>query len=481
MKKLVLTLFTVAMAAGSSFAQADKALVEAQKKAILDAVKKSDDEAKKAPLKAKTWLNRAQAYLDLASFPDSTLALIDADASFKALDYINEAVKLDTKDGKKGSTAKDAEKLIDDKKVYQAFMNLGVIKYQGKDFVKSYRYMSKASEINPKDTTASMYSGVVAQLSQKDAEAKVAYEHYMTIGGKDIAIIYGLAQIYKSEKQEDKALALLDEGIKLYPTNKDLKNEKFNALIAFNRIDQAMAQLKKTIESDPKDAMSLVNLGLLSENKMAGLKDEMNKIQEKSSKVTEAKRKIAAQKDQVDVYLDEVKRTKAKEQLKSKQKGSLNNQAQITKLEATVAEQKKTLEVLKAELTKQEALVGDADKNKANIDALAEKVKAIRDEVPVYYTKALAIDPTYYDALYQMGALYYNDAAEIKKLVNGMDMETYKKEGKNVEAKYLAKYSEILPFWEKAYSIKKDEDLKEYLKQVLRELKLDTKLAELDK
>jgi tetratricopeptide (TPR) repeat protein len=468
------------MAAGSSFAQADKALVEAQKKAILEAVKKSDDEAKKAPLKAKTWLNRAQAYLDLASFPDSTLALIDADASFKALDYINEAVKLDTKDGKKGSTAKDAEKLIDDKKVYQAFMNLGVIKYQGKDFAKSYRYMSKASEINPKDTTASMYTGVVAQLSQKDAQAKVAYEHYLSIGGKDIAIIYGLAQIYKSEKQEDKALALLDEGIKLYPTNKDLKNEKFNSLIAFNRTDQAMAQLKKTIEADPKDAMSLVNLGLLSENKMAGFKDEMNKIQEKSIKVQEAKRKMAAQKDQVDVYLDEVKRTKAKlKTAQPKQKPVI--QAQITKFEATVAEQNKALDELKAELTKQEALVGDVAQNKANIDALGAKVQAIRDEVPQYYTKALAIDPTYYDALYQMGALYYNDAAEIKKIVNAMDMETYKKEGKNVEAKYLAKYNEILPFWEKAFSIKKDEDLKEYLKQVYRELKLETKVAELEK
>lgn len=204
MKKLVLTLFTVALAAGSTFAQVDKALVEAQKKAILDAVKKSDEEAKKAPLKAKTWLTRAQAYLDLASFPDSTLALTDADAPFKAIEFINEAVKLDTKDGKKGSTAKDAEKLYDDKKVYSALMNLGVIKYQGKDFGKSYRYMSKASEVTPKDTTAAMYTGVVAQLSQKDAEAKVAYEHYMGIGGKDVAIIYGLAQIYKNEKQEEK-------------------------------------------------------------------------------------------------------------------------------------------------------------------------------------------------------------------------------------------------------------------------------------
>jgi uncharacterized coiled-coil protein SlyX len=189
---------------------------------------------------------------------------------------------------------------------------------------------------------------------------------------------------------------------------------------------------------------------------------------------------MAAQKDQVDVYLDEVKRTKAKlKTAQPKQKPVI--QAQITKFEATVAEQNKALDELKAELTKQEALVGDVAQNKANIDALGAKVQAIRDEVPQYYTKALAIDPTYYDALYQMGALYYNDAAEIKKIVNAMDMETYKKEGKNVEAKYLAKYNEILPFWEKAFSIKKDEDLKEYLKQVYRELKLETKVAELEK
>ncbi|MFM6949264.1 MAG: hypothetical protein ACKOWQ_09635 [Aquirufa sp.] len=480
MKKLVLTLFTVALAAGSTFAQVDKALVEAQKKAILDAVKKSDEEATKAPLKAKTWLSRAQAYLDLASFPDSTLALKDADAPFKAIEFIGEAVKLDTKDGKKGSTAKEAEKLFDDKKVYSALMNLGVIKYQGKDFAKSYRYMSKASEVTPKDTTAAMYTGVVAQLSQKDAEAKVAYEHYMGIGGKDVAIIYGLAQIYKTEKQEEKALGLIDQGIKIYPTNKDLKNEKFNMLIAFNRIEQAIEQLKKTIESDPKDAMSLVNLGLLYENKMSGMKDEISKIQDKSFKVEDAKRKIATQKDQVDVYLDEVKRTKAKlKTAQPKQKGLL--QGQIAKLEATVAEQNKTLDDLKAELVKQEALVGDAAQNKAKIDEIGAKLKAIREDVPQYYTKALAIDPAYYDALYQLGALNYNDAAEFKKQVNAMDMETYKKDGKNVEAKVLAKYNDALPFFEKAYSIKKDEDLKEILKQLYKELKLESKLAEIEK
>lgn len=251
-------------------------------------------------------------------------------------------------------------------------------------------------------------------------------------------------------------------------------------LIAFNRIEQAIEQLKKTIAADSKDAMSLVNLGLLYENKMSGMKEEIAKIQDKTFKVEDAKRKIATQKDQVDVYLDEVKRTKAKlPKALPKQKPSI--QGQIAKLEATVAEQNKTLEDLKAELAKQEAAVGDAAQNKAKIDELTAKLKVIRDDVPQYYTKALAIDPAYYDALYQLGALNYNDAAEYKKLVNVMDMETYKKEGKNVEAKVLAKYNDALPFFEKAYTIKKDEDLKEILKQLYKELKLESKLAEIEK
>lgn len=481
MKKLVLTLFAVALAAGSTFAQVDKALVEAQKKAIVKAVKDSDEGVKKSPTKAKPWLDRAIAYLDLASFPDSTLANTDLNASFKALDFIAEAVKLDTKDGKKGSVAKDAEALLAGReKAYGALMNMGVIKYQGKDFSASYKYMAKASEISPKDTTSAMYTGVVAQLCQKDAEARKAYEQYLSIGGKDMAILYGLSQIYKVAKEEEKAIAVIDRGIAIYPGNKDLKNEKFNMLISFNRIDQAVATLKTTLEKDPKDSMSWLNLGLLYENKASGVNDEMRKIQEKNFKVADAKRKFAAQKDQVDVYNDEVKRTKAKlKTIPPAKQGPIK--AQILKLESTVGEQTKTLDELKGELSKVESEVGDAAANSAKLAELSAKVIDLRKDLPTYYTKALEIDPNYYDALYQLGALYYNEAVEIKKKVDQMDMDTYKKDGKAVEANVAAKYEQALPFFEKGYKIKKEEDLKEIIKQIYRSLKLDAKLAEIDK
>jgi tetratricopeptide (TPR) repeat protein len=295
-----------------------------------------------------------------------------------------------------------------------------------------------------------------------------------------MAILYGLSQIYKSAKEEEKALAIIDQGIAIYPGNKDLKNEKFNMLISFNRIDQAITQLKATVAADPKDAMSWLNIGLLYENKMNGVLDEVRKIQDKTVKTSEAKRKLAAQKDQVEVYLDEVKRTKAKLKTTPPAKQA-PIKAQVAKLESTLAEQTKALDGLKADLTKAEAEVGDEATNKAKIEELSAKVAEFRKDLPGFYTKALEVNENYYDALYQLGAYYFNEAVEIKKKVDNMDMETYKKEGKNVEAAVTSKYEQALPYFEKGFKVKKEDDLKEVLKQIYRALKLDAKLAELEK
>jgi hypothetical protein len=339
--------------------------------------------------------------------------------------------------------------------------------------------MSKAAEISPNDTTSAMYTGVVAQLCQKDAEAKVAYEHYLKIGGKDMAIMYGLSQIYKVAKEEDKSLAIIDQAMAIYPNNKDLKNEKFNMLISFNRIDQAITQLKATLDKDPKDAMSWLNLGLLFENKVSGVNEEARKIQEKTFKVNDAKRKVAAQKDQVDLFSDELKRTKAKLKATPPAKqGPIK--AQVTKLESTLVEYNTALNDLKADLTKAESEVGDVAANSAKLAEFNAKIAEYRKDLPMYYTKALEADENYYDALYQLGAYYYNEGVEIKKKVDNMDMDTYKKEGKAVEASVSAKYEQALPYFEKAFKNKKEDDLKEVLKQIYKSLKLDAKLAELN-
>jgi hypothetical protein len=397
------------------------------------------------------------------------------------LEYANEAIKLDTKEGKKGSVAKEADQMMVEKKFSNAFLNMGVVKYQGKDYKASLRYMSKASEVAPNDTITAMYTGVTAQLCQEDKIAQAAYEKYMSIGGKDLAILYGLSQIYKNNKDEDKALSLIDKSISIYPANKDLKGEKFNMLIAFNRIDQAITQLTQTTANDPKDGISWLNLGLLYENKVSGINDEIRKIQDKSSKVQEVDRRLSAQNDQISAFQDEVKRTKAKLKTATTPKAKASVNAQVASLEAKVKDLNDVLKGIQDEKTAAVASAGDAAANKARIDELSAKVKEIRTNLPTYYTKALEADANNYDALYQMGAYYYNDAVEIKRQVNSMDMNEYKKTGKDLEAKLAVKYNEALPYFERGYKVKKDEDLKEILKQVYRELKDEAKLAELEK
>lgn len=80
------------------------------------------------------------------------------------------------------------------------------------------------------------------------------------------------------------------------------------------------------------------------------------------------------------------------------------------------------------------------------------------------YKKVLEIDPVNFDSNYGVGVLNFNQAVEIKKKVDGMDMKTYKVEGKAIEDKVCAKFKESQSFFEAAKLAKPDDsDLKNNL------------------
>ena len=89
------------------------------------------------------------------------------------------------------------------------------------------------------------------------------YEHFLELGGKDPAMIYALAQIYRNEKNEEKALATIDKGIALNPTNKDLKSEKINMLLGFKRLDSAIKELETSVNGGSKNVQEVINLAIL--------------------------------------------------------------------------------------------------------------------------------------------------------------------------------------------------------------------------
>jgi tetratricopeptide (TPR) repeat protein len=75
------------------------------------------------------------------------------------------------------------------------------------------------------------------------------------------------------------------------------------------------------------------------------------------------------------------------------------------------------------------------------------------DEASKWYEKCLEKNPEYFEALYNLGVNKYNKGAEILKEAQDMDLDTYKKEGKAVEARANDVFALAVPYFERAHEV----------------------------
>jgi tetratricopeptide (TPR) repeat protein len=484
MRKLTLAILAILMTAGATFAQADKMLLEATRKSLNETKKKADEAVmKKDSLKSKTWLTRGEAYLDIANSRDSTLIKTVPMVANKAYEYFKKALAMDPASPAKKylMVVKDKEgKLeVEGQKMYGAFMDAGIAKYQVKNYSEALKDLQMGMEINPKDTTAAMYTGVIGQMAKDDASAAKGYERFIELGGKDPAMIYALAQIYRNEKNEEKALATIDKGIALNPTNKDLKSEKINMLLGFKRLDSAIKELETSVNGGSKNVQEVINLAILYDNKGQEMDREIKGYSTQLSKgnVDGLNKKIQAQKEKISAYDDEIKRLSDK--VKKDPKTAAASKRQIGEVTTMKDEANGVLAKLNEESAQQAAAatnVGDVSKKLADLQAKQNEAKATSMK---YYNQALQMEPNNYDVNFNLGVMNFNEAVIIKGKVDAMDMNTYKTEGKAVEAAATEKFKAALPFFEKAYSIKPEEEVKNNLKSLYQVLKMEDKLKAL--
>jgi tetratricopeptide (TPR) repeat protein len=91
-------------------------------------------------------------------------------------------------------------------------------------------------------------------------------------------------------------------------------------------------------------------------------------------------------------------------------------------------------------------------------DEAGDKAKAEEyfNEALNYYTKATEKDPKYVDAIYSIGALYYNRAALLTKQMNALS-DDYSKEGlkkyEDLKTRIFAEFDKALPYFQRAEAI----------------------------
>ncbi len=111
----------------------------------------------------------------------------------------------------------------------------------------------------------------------------------------------------------------------------------------------------------------------------------------------------------------------------------------------------------------------------ANYDELVVKAKDA-------YKKTLELKPDFFDALYNYGALLFNDGVEFNNKANDLDYRTKKPQIDALNKKADEKFRESLPVFEKALSIKgEDVSVLQSLKQLYVRLEMTDKYNEVKK
>ncbi len=254
------------------------------------------------------------------------------------------------------------------------FLNKGVNFYNNQDYVNAFKWLDYASLANPKDTTTLVYGVQIGRMADSPNYPRILTmcEQLLKNNYKQPLVYEYMSSILKEENKDyDKAIAIIKEGRKLYPSNKNLSLQEVDIYIKTNRLQEAITNLETAANADPKNSLLWSNLGILHEQ------------------------------------------------------------------------------------------AGNPEK--------AEP----------FYKKAIEADPSNYDAVYSMGAFHYNKGFKLVKEAANMDLKVYEKDGVKLEEQAKVHFKDALPYFEKAYSLKKDDrQLLGGLQSIYRNLQDVKKLEE---
>jgi len=78
-------------------------------------------------------------------------------------------------------------------------------------------------------------------------------------------------------------------------------------------------------------------------------------------------------------------------------------------------------------------------------DESGDEAKAIEN-----YTKAIELNPEYFDATFNLAVIYYNKGANLFKEANNLSLKEYQQKGEEIEERGRVEFRVSLPYWEKA-------------------------------
>jgi tetratricopeptide (TPR) repeat protein len=413
--------------------------------AIEEAADQSNPKAEKSFAWPKTWEVRGEVFQAIGQSKDEKFKKLSADPLTEALNSYKKALELDAK-GTNAKSIKIKLTLLTNDLTNQAVESFRVENYN--KALLSFEQVLEIQEIptvkmdNPTavDTVIIFNSGLAAYNAEKYDVAIRYYRESAKYGYNGPRTFSLIAASYQLMNDTVAALDALKEGYEKYPEDNALLESMIQIYMDLNKTDEAMKYLEMAIAQDPTKPRYYFAQGALYEKMNA------------NPPIT-----IGMSKEEVINKL-----------------GKPNTVSQTTT--ATNDEELLFYDNISVNINKKTGKVDYINKISSGSSGSGSGSSGSYEQKAIdTYKKTIEIDPEFFNAYYNLGALYYNKGVqqiEVAKDVPANENAKYEAEMKKADEWFAM----ALPYMEKCNSLQADD------KMVLESLKnLYYRLKQMDK
>lgn len=252
MKKLSLIL-VVLLFATMSFAQKAEVRDAAAnlKKGKLDKAKESIELAIKDPASSadpKTWLTRANIYLDIYSSPLPMYKALSPNALDVAKESLAKVKALDPKNELKDDVAKANTNLV------AGLYNTGAVFYGAKNYTEAAKAFEETyllnKELGKVDTASIFNAGLSSELGKDENSAIKYYTLLVDLKYPQAPVFSSLAVMLINKGKFDEAKVVIEKGKLQFPDNFDMLIAETNIFLKTGQTEKALNALESALKKD---------------------------------------------------------------------------------------------------------------------------------------------------------------------------------------------------------------------------------------
>ncbi len=411
----------------------DKAL-----EAINEATDPSNEKAEKSLPWPKTWEVRGEIFQAIYQSQDASFKSLSEDPLSVALESYKKAVSLDENGKSSGGVKVKLTLLTND------LTNQAVEAFNDQDFNKAQKSFEQILEIQnlpivkedtPEavDTVIIFNAGLAAYNAENYKDAIKYYTEAAKCGYNGARTFSLISDTYMQMQDTANALTTVQQGFEKYPTDNGVLTSMIDLYLKMDKTEDAMKYLQMAIEQDPSNVTYYFAQGTLYER--FGLSAADPNIA------------IGMSKDEVIARLGEPKT--------------------ISKTQTSNTDEDLLLyDNVSVNINNKTGKVDYINKIANGSNGLSYEDLAIKS-----YQKALELDPNFFNALYNLGALYYNKGVkqiEVANAVPANENEKYEAELKKSDQWF----EKAVPFMEKCDQLQPNDEMTlESLKNLYYRLK----------